>query len=136
MKTNRPFHLLPLGIMFLSGMVARTEHPNEWALRTADEAFQVFYTATPSPIPLNQPFSLVVRVEPAGKPIDAFSLAVDARMPQHRHGMNTRPVVNDLGGGRYRVDGMLFHMAGRWELYFDISVHGLTTRAQAEVTLD
>ena len=31
---------------------------------------------------------------------------------------------------------MLFHMAGRWEIYFDITRGGITSRAQDEITLE
>jgi hypothetical protein len=42
------------------------------------------------------------------------ALRVDADMPAHRHGMNYRPTVRALGDGRYRADGLMLHMAGRW----------------------
>ena len=41
-------------------------------------------------------------------------------MPEHKHGMNYRPTIVSLGSGRYRVEGMVFHMPGRWELAFDV----------------
>jgi hypothetical protein len=45
---------------------------------------------------------------------------VDATMPEHQHGMNYRPRLLDLGAGRWRAEGLMFHMAGRWELRFDV----------------
>ena len=47
-------------------------------------------------------------------------VAVDATMPEHKHSMNYRPTI--LGGkdGRYRVDGLIFHMPGLWELSIDV----------------
>ena len=45
-------------------------------------------------------------------------LQVDAQMPAHRHGMNYRPTVKALGPGRWRAEGLLFHMAGQWEFVF------------------
>ena len=44
------------------------------------------------------------------------SVALDAVMPDHQHGMNYAPTVTDLGDGRYRFDGLVFHMPGTWEL--------------------
>jgi hypothetical protein len=70
-------------------------------------------------IPLAQPFALSVRLCPA----DAELLAVDATMPSHRHGMNYRPSLKPLGGGRWRVEGLLWHMRGAWELRLDLR-HG------------
>ena len=48
------------------------------------------------------------------------SLKVDATMPEHKHGMNYAPTIKSLGDGRYRVDGLLFHMPGSWEIAFDV----------------
>ncbi len=57
-------------------------------------------------------------------------------MPEHGHGMNVEPKVTALGKGRFSVEGMLLHMSGRWELYFDITRDGVTSRAQDEITLE
>jgi hypothetical protein len=53
-------------------------------------------------------------------PLDAVLARVDATMPEHRHGMNYRPSLKPLGAGRWRVEGLLFHMPGRWELRLDV----------------
>jgi hypothetical protein len=29
-------------------------------------------------------------------------------------------VITPLGDGRFRIEGMMFHMAGRWELAFEV----------------
>lgn len=43
-------------------------------------------------------------------------------MPRHGHGLPTSPQVTaDLGGGRYRVEGVKFHMFGWWEFKFAIT---------------
>jgi len=66
-------------------------------------------------VPLNDYFELELFVDPPPE-----SVRVDCRMPDHGHGMNVRPRVHDLGRGRYRVDGLLLHMAGRWILRFEL----------------
>ena len=53
-------------------------------------------------------------------PVDAVLLRVDAVMPEHGHGMNYRPSVTAAPGGRWRAEGLLFHMPGRWDLIFDV----------------
>jgi hypothetical protein len=84
--------------------------------------------ATPQ---VGQPFVMTVTVCPLG----ASLRRVDASMPEHRHGMNYKPSLQPLGEGRWRVDGMLWHMAGRWELRWDV-VSGQTTEAlRTSVTL-
>ena len=47
-------------------------------------------------------------------------VAVDAFMPGHGHGTNYRTEVRPSGGGRYRAEGLLLHMPGRWQILFDI----------------
>ena len=34
--------------------------------------------------------------------------------------MNYRPTIVAGQDGRYRVEGLLFHMPGRWEVAFDV----------------
>jgi hypothetical protein len=85
-------------------------------------------TADGQPIGLSQPFSLQVRLCPAS----AELRAVDATMPAHRHGMNYRPSLQALGDGRWRADGLLWHMRGGWELRWDVWLDGrLHTLRQA-----
>jgi hypothetical protein len=57
-------------------------------------------------------------------------------MPHHGHGMNVAPTVKRTRPGEFRVDGMLFHMPGYWELYFDLVQGGTLERAQGTVTLE
>jgi cytochrome c peroxidase len=46
------------------------------------------------------------------------TLKIDAHMPEHRHGMNYRPTVTAIGPGRWRAEGLMFHMPGKWEFVF------------------
>ncbi len=69
-------------------------------------------------IPFNKIFSMVVTVKSGGGEAAALGEApsVDAMMPEHQHGMNTKPVVENQSPGVYKVTGMLFHMPGLWTL--------------------
>ena len=91
--------------------------------------------SAPNPYPVNELFGLVATVEegcdPPRRPVDV-RLRVDAAMPDHRHGMNTEAVVTSTGAGRFVVDGLLLHMPGRWELYFDVTDGAVTERAQLD----
>lgn len=57
-------------------------------------------------------------------PAQARLVAVDATMPDHGHGMNYAVRLQAPAAGRWRADGLLWHMAGRWELRFDVDVDG------------
>ncbi len=81
--------------------------------------FEVELRTSPDPIPLNQPFELDVVVTSEGAPPESdesWTLRVEGWMPGHGHGMLRQPQGDELGDGRYRVRGMLFHMPGLWEL--------------------
>lgn len=64
------------------------------------------------------------------------ALRVDAQMPAHRHGMNYRARVTPQGDGRYRAEGLLFHMPGHWQLVFDLERPGGTERLTADLAVE
>jgi len=101
--------------------------------------YEVVFALVPPKVPLNEPFEIQACVTvKAGTPTDAKNMviSVDAAMPQHQHGMNTKPRIEQTGDACIHVEGMLFHMVGRWELYFDITRDGITERAQTEIMLE
>ena len=98
--------------------------------------YRVTWQSKPDPVPLNETFELDVEVaDVAGGDVSALELAADAAMPDHGHGMNTQPRVTRLGPGHFRVEGMLMHMPGYWELYFDLARGPLRERAQFAIEL-
>jgi hypothetical protein len=57
-----------------------------------------------------------------GRGVEGLQIGVDGGMPQHGHGLPTKPrVTQELGNGRYQVDGLKFNMGGWWELKFIIA---------------
>jgi hypothetical protein len=101
--------------------------------------FHVVYEPRPNPVPLNQLFGLSVIVYEANdhtRPAADTTVTVDARMPEHNHGMTLQPQVVSEGEGRFRAEGLLFHMPGRWELYVDVTRGTEMERATFEITLD
>ncbi len=108
-------------------------------LESNDGSYVILYRTRPETIPENETFSIDVWVHDArdGNALlrDA-EVVVDAGMPEHRHGMNVEPRVWRQNDGSSLVTGMLFHMPGRWEIYFDVTRRGVTERAQTEVWLD
>ena len=102
-----------------------------------DGAWHIKYRTLPTAVPLNDEFGLEVAVFAAdGTRPGEVELAVDAAMPHHRHGMLQIPVVERRPDGVFTVEGLLFHMPGYWELYFDVTVDGITERTQFVVELD
>jgi hypothetical protein len=75
------------------------------------------------PIPQGRLHSWTLHLETAaGVAADSASIAVDGGMPQHGHGLPTKPVVTRYAGnGDYVVDGMKFNMGGWWVVKFRVS---------------
>lgn len=93
----------------------------------------------PNELPDNEPFELrvwIARTEAPNELASGVALSVDASMPEHGHGMNRTPRISRGADGEFLVEGMLFHMTGHWELYFDVTAGALTERAQADVVLE
>jgi hypothetical protein len=103
-----------------------------------DGSYLVACRPRPDPVPFNEPFELdlvVLRPDTRTPVVDA-QVFVDADMPEHRHGMNTRALVRRNADGSLSVSGMHFFMAGYWEIYVDIERDGVVERAQFGLTLD
>ncbi len=58
-----------------------------------------------------------------GHAIDGATIEVDGGMPQHGHGLPTRPrVTKSFGDGLYEIEGVRFNMGGWWE--FSLAITG------------
>jgi hypothetical protein len=58
----------------------------------------------------------------AGASVDSAKVIVDGGMPQHGHGLPTKPqVTRALGNGNHLVEGMKFNMGGWWVVKFRVS---------------
>lgn len=58
----------------------------------------------------------------SGTPVDSANVSVDGGMPQHGHGLPTKPrVTRALGNGDHLVEGMKFNMGGWWVVKFRVS---------------
>lgn len=95
----------------------------------------VLYRTAPPAIEVGQLFTVEAVVCPGG-PAAVALVHVDARMPDHRHGMNYRPRVMARGDGRYVAEGLLFHMPGRWQLLFELQGGGRTEHLAADLVVE
>ena len=123
--SQRPLKALSLVLCLVCGLMIwgadpfAAHEPRVFSGVSTRGLFEVEVRTSPDPIPLNQPFELDVIVTSEGAPPKdevSWTLRVEGWMPGHGHGMLRQPQVDELGDGRYRVRGMLFHMPGLWEL--------------------
>ncbi len=113
------------------------EPPGTGALRRVESPrYTVVYRIDRAPIVVGRHFALdIIVCAKAGAP-QPESLRVDARMPAHRHGMNYRVGVSAAEAGRYRAEGLLFHMPGHWEFLFDVVANGASERLSSGIELE
>jgi hypothetical protein len=87
------------------------------------------YVATLEPARPMRPRQMqTVRVtvrDAEGRAIDEAQISIDGGMPQHGHGLPTRPrVTRNLGDGVYEIEGVRFNMGGWWEFKLAIAGSG------------
>lgn len=85
---------------------------------SAQGRYVVALQLPPSPPAINQIHAWQIQLSsPDGAPVRNARFAVDGGMPQHGHGLPTRPVVSrELSDGTYLLEGMKFSMTGWWEI--------------------
>lgn len=91
--------------------------------RSARGTYAVTIAPEVSPPPRGRVHQWTVQVKTAdGETVDTARIQVWGGMPQHGHGLPTRPqVVRALGNGEHLVDGMKFNMGGWWVVKFAIA---------------
>lgn len=119
-----------LWLALLAPAAQACELPGGPAEKLQSASYTILYRAAPAPR-VGEHFALELAVCPAPK-----ELRVDAWMPEHRHGMNYRPSVVARGDGRFRAEGLLFHMPGRWEFLFELRGRGATERFAHAVRIE
>ncbi|MFT7671386.1 MAG: hypothetical protein ACI8X5_004104 [Planctomycetota bacterium] len=101
-----------------------------------DKTYQIDYLMEPEIIEFGERFSILVTPQRVDGGVFSAKLAVDARMPEHGHGMNREPQLEYNQDGSVTVTNLYFHMPGYWEVYFDFTVGAITERAQYSIDVD
>lgn len=98
--------------------------------------WRVVIGVRPAELPIvRRRFSLELQIESTRDPKQSMkSVQVDAQMPEHGHGMNVAPTILLVSSGAV-AEGMLFHMAGRWEVDIDIDDGVTVERAQWKIAM-
>jgi hypothetical protein len=113
-------------MMMLHGTGARRPAASEFGLGPrASAAGRYVATLEPAaPLRARQMQAIRVAVRDAeGRAMDEVQISIDGGMPQHGHGLPTRPrVTRHLGDGIYQIEGVRFNMGGWWE--FKLAIAG------------
>ena len=122
--------LLAFLLLFAAPAAKACDLPGGEARKVQSGHYEVLYR-TPAPLKVGQHFAVDFAVCPAPE-----SVRVDAWMPEHKHGMNYRPTVTATGEGRYRAEGLMLHMAGKWELVFEVRAGDSVERVAEVIRLE
>jgi hypothetical protein len=112
-------------MMMVGGTAAQRPAASEFGFgpRTSSHGLYTATLQTVLPLRTRQMQMVRVRVgDVRGVGIDAASITIDGGMPEHGHGLPTKPrVTKNLGDGIYEIEGVRFNMGGWWELTLAIS---------------
>ena len=113
-------------MMMIHGTGAKRPAASEFGLgpRSSTESRYVATLEPAKPLRPRQMQTVRLTVRDAeGRAIDEAQISVDGGMPQHGHGLPTRPrVTRNLGDGIYEIEGVRFNMGGWWE--FKLAIAG------------
>ncbi|MBM76222.1 MAG: hypothetical protein CMK59_12535 [Proteobacteria bacterium] len=99
-----------------------TDYNTPRTVITDRESYEVTYTPTPDPIPLDEEFDLLLSISSiTDSTLNELNVETTAEMPTHNHGMVQEPTVTMNEDGTFLAEGFLFHMSGPWELYVYVS---------------
>ena len=113
---------LAMSAMLAAALTACATPPQELDLSlrhpSAQGRYMVQIEPPAAPAAINQIHAWQIRLSaPDGAPVRHARIAVDGGMPQHGHGLPTRPqVTREIADGTYLMEGMKFSMTGWWEI--------------------
>ena len=112
-------------MMMIRGTGAKRPAASEFGLGPRASAAGRYVATLEPGTPLRPRRMQTVRVvvrDTDGRAIDEAQISIGGGMPQHGHGLPTRPrVTRSLGDGVYEIEGVRFNMGGWWEFKLKIA---------------
>ena len=92
---------------------------------------------TAQPVTINRMYTWIVSVEDSGgRAALEAEIGVDGGVPGLQRHLPTAPrMTSALGGGKYRIDGVKFDMAGLWRLRLDVRAGGVADAVMFDVVV-
>jgi len=122
--------------MMVFGTGAKRPAITEFGLGPRSSANRL-YSATLEPTEALKPRRLqsvrITVVDSAGLPVEGAAMTIGGGMPQHGHGLPTRPrMTRAIAAGTYQIEGVRFNMGGWWEFKVTIA----TDRGEDTITFN
>ena len=115
-----------------------SKNPHSWSEESDAGNFVAELVAPASDIGLSQfqSWQLSIRDAVSNQAITQARIVVGGGMAAHGHGLPTQPqVTKHLGDGVYLVEGLMFNMAGEWQLIFDVNTKKVSDRIVFDVII-
>ena len=120
-------------------MTHASESAPSWRQTSQQGYFSVELRASAKQTALSefQTWLLLIRDAVSDEPVTPVRVAVGGGMPAHGHGLPTQPQVTEyLGDGQYQLEGLMFNMAGQWQLIFEIITNNKSDRVVFDVLIE
>ena len=124
--------LATITLIALSGCMMFMQPPADLDFARTRVSEHAMFRGTIKPagdsIPRGKLQTWTLHIETAdGAVLDSATITVDGGMPQHGHGLPTKPLVTrHLGQGDHLVEGMKFNMGGWWVVKFRVGTAAAT----------
>ena len=100
-------------------------------------SYRIRLTPDQEPVTISTLQTWTVHVETAdGQAVTGATVSVDGGMPEHNHGLPTKPLVAAGADGDYRVEGIKFQMPGWWTITVTVEEGGRRDSATFNLLLN
>ena len=115
---NRPVSFI---LLYLLVMTTADAKEPDLSIETSD-GLRILIRSQLSPLQINRIHSWHVEIlDDKSVPVSGAEVLVSGGMPEHDHGLPTRPVVTEeIDPGTYLLQGIRFHMPGKWRMIISI----------------
>ena len=120
--------------IFYYSPVWSDENPD--LLLETDGGYSLHIHSHLQPLAINHINSWLLELNDESGAVTAASISVAGGMTEHDPGLPTPPqVTEEVAPGSYLIEGLRFHMPGKWQMQFSIQVNGIVTNALLEFQL-
>jgi hypothetical protein len=115
-----------VGISFIASSVNSADLSSADFRVRSDDGYAVEIHSQLFPIKINKIHNWIIKVTDSNnRPLNNASIEMIGGMPDHDHGLPTEPqVTEEVGPGKYLLQGVRFHMQGKWQIIFTITESG------------